>query len=660
MTNDFQTHPVMVRKFIMILLFPLAGLTSLAAQMLPDDTTDTFLADIIENKTHFSLADPVPSATTYGEKQLAFPWLYLDHSGWENLATKLKDPYFKDIQERNLLAIQKLAEGRKIVQGMDQTSMIPPRTTRRTLKNWVERATVAWYITRDSAYLDIAKRALWVACHKERWGVETPGKYNLNSADLRTGEMMYLVSFGYDALFPYLDGSLKRDCIKALIEKGLRTYLEGLLNHDWWEKCDFNWNSALNGNAGIAAMVIRDVNPELSDYVLKRVIGGLPYLINSFYPGGGYIEGVMYQGTSIGHLTDFIEPYDKLTGNDLGLMKNENFQNTLSFWIPMFAPDGYAYNFSDCDEKRSLYGISQGFWWAHELDHPEWAWDQERRTSHRIERGGLFSDVESFWYREVDQESRKPELSRFMLFKGINWAMWRGKKSWLAFRGGFNGGNHDNDDLGHFILGFGNDRFLIDPGYGATKASQHNCITLRGMEQTDCATAPVTRSFEYDDGFYLECNIHQAFPFATSYYNRHLLLLDDDHLLLLDDVKGAENRRVSVEGHFQTRYPAERTEHGWRIQGPTETCRIELLFPHEPLQEEEWEFQGPIDRLVYRNFSDRVHSIQPILFSFDDEPYAFNSGPDGFTLEIGKKVHEFRFSDDGELVYKGRALSTEP
>jgi hypothetical protein len=137
---------------------------------------------------------------------------------------------------------------------------------------------------------------------------------------------------------------------------------------------------------------------------------------------------------------------------------------------------------------------------------------------------------------------------------------------------------------------------------------------------------------------------------VTSHYNRHLLQIDDDHLLLLDDVKGTDSLRVSVLGHFQTRYPVERIEHGWIIKGPTETCKIELLFRHAPLQEEEWDFRGPITKLKYKNFYDPVHSIQPILFSFNDEPFTFHSDPDGFTIEIGGKFHEFTI-EGGVLEY---------
>jgi len=359
----------------------------------------------------------------------------------------------------------------------------------------------------------------------------------------------------------------------------------------------------------------------------------------------------MYQGTAIGHLTDFVVPYYKLTGEDLGLLENEDFHNTLTFWIPMFAPDGKAYNFSDCAEGGSMYGIGQGFWWAQQLNRPEWTWDQERRTSSGQVRSGLFHDVEAFWYRKPHQESVPFDIPGFMHFEGIDWAMWRGETSWLAFRGGFNGGNHDNDDLGNLIMGHGRDRFLIDPGYGANKASEHNCITVRGHEQTDCATSKITRAFEHEDGFYLVCDIREAFPLSVSHYNRHLLLLDDQHLLLIDDVKGKEEKRVWVNGNFQTRFPVERNGQGWDIYGDHDTCRVDLLFDFGRLSEEKWNFSGPITRLVYRNMYDRNHSVQPVLFSFDDTPCSYSSTNNGFRLEIGGEVHEFIFEDD-TLVYQ--------
>ena len=640
----------MVYKLIITIFLASILYSSVVAQDLSGKRKDSLLVFYVENETSYNESDPAPSSTDFKNNRQSFPWLYLDKKQWENLSAYLDDPFFKDIHKRNLLALKELVQGMSENPDADQHSVINSSTNVRVLKKWLERATVAWYITGESVYLDIAKRALMASCRSNEWMVEPPGKYHINSADLSTGELLFNVSFGYDVLYNYLDEPQRRECMKALIEKGIKAYLEGYVKKDWWVDCDFNWNSALHGNAGIAAMVIRNANPELSEFVLSLAIEGLPHMINSFYPGGGYIEGVMYQGTAIGHLTDFIVPYYKLTGEDLGLLENEDFHHTLTFWIPMFAPDGQAYNFSDCNEKPSLYGITQAFWWASKLNRPEWAWDQERRTSKEIGRGGLFSDVESFWYRQPHQESKPIKIPRFWHFDGIDWAMWRGESSWLAYRGGFNGGNHDNDDLGNLILGYGKDRFLIDPGYGANKASEHNCVTVRGHEQSDCATSYIPRAFEHETGFYLVDDIREAFPHTASHYNRHLLLIDDNHLLLIDDVAGTKDRRLWVNGHFQTRYPVERTEKGWEIHGLNDTCKIHLLFDFGPLREVAWNFNGPITKLVYKDLYDRVHAVQPVLFSFNDVPYSYTSSTDGFSLEIEGKTHEFLF-EDGILNY---------
>jgi len=281
---------------------------------------------------------------------------------------------------------------------------------------------------------------------------------------------------------------------------------------------------------------------------------------------------------------------------------------------------------------------------------PEWAWDQERRTNKGIGSGGLFHDIESFWYRQPHQPSHPIEIPRLRHFTGIDWAIWRGDNSWLAFRGGFNGGNHDNDDLGNIILGRGQDRFLIDPGYGALKASQHNCVTVRSHEQTDFATSFIKKAFEHEDGFYLACDIREAFPYTVSHYNRHVLLIDDNHLLLIDDIAGTDGQRLWVNGHLQTRYPVDRIDDGWVIHGSKDTCEINLLFDHGPLNEVQWQFNGPITKLLYKDLYDRSHSIQPVLFSFNDAPYSYTLDANGFNLEVDGKAYEFVFKN-GELTF---------
>ena len=299
----------MMNKSIIILLLLIFGFNivslpvaaessqTVKPQINPEDKLKSRLIQTIAQKTSFSVSDPAPSTTSWRGKKLSFPWLYLERSEWENLSGKLEDPYFKEVYERNVKGLEILGEEQRARAGGDPDLLLTPI---RILKGWVQRATVCWYITKESKYLEMAKTALSAACHSGEWKEKQPSRIHLNAANLRTAELLFIVSFGYDALYPYLDESTRRTCLEALIEKGLKTYLEGHLYNDWWVACDFNWNSALHGNAGIAALVVRDVKPELSNLVLELATTGLPHMIKAFYPGGGYIEGLMYQCTAIG------------------------------------------------------------------------------------------------------------------------------------------------------------------------------------------------------------------------------------------------------------------------------------------------------------------------------------------------------------------------
>jgi hypothetical protein len=113
---------------------------------------------------------------------------------------------------------------------------------------------------------------------------------------------------------------------------------------------------------------------------------------------------------------------------------------------------------------------------------------------------------------------------------------------------------------------------------------------------------------------------------------------------------GNHDNRVGVRGHLQTRYPVNRTDRGWQIQGPTQKFSVNLLFDFGQLLTEPWEFGGPVTKLIYKDLYDRVHSIQPVLFSFEDTPFSYKLDADGFSLEIEGKTYDFKYVN-GELGF---------
>ncbi len=586
---------------------------------------------------------PMPVPTT-------FPCLYLDGPEWEALPDRLADPFFRTLHECNLASLQRAREGDSaaaIFQAADSDE--PNSIQRRTLKGLFQRAMTAWYCARQRQDLELAKAALTAACRSDQWRVQ-PGQIDgLRSADLATGELIHLVASGYDALWPYLDQAQRDECLRALIDKGLAAYLDGVELKDWWIACDFNWNACLHGNAGVAAYVVAHREPALAQRVLDAALEGLPYQIGSFQPGGGYLEGLMYLCTAMGHLTDFVVPHYRLAGEDLGLLSNVDFHRTIDFLIDFHGGDGKAYNFSDIGPGAGPTALAQVLWWAGQLERPDWTADQRDKIAARNRRpshgGGLFPDVGAFWLAEPFQPAKPQAPRRMAHYKGIDWLAWRGERSWLAFRSGYNAGNHDNDDLGHFILGRDDERFLIDPGYGAYRASEHNCVTIRRHEQTEGAVARIERLDEREGGFYLDCDIQQAFPHVLAHYHRHLLLLDEEHLLLIDDIRSRGPVRADVRGHFQTLFPARITETGFAIDGPTQTLNVRFLSDIGGLKIVPWEFKGFVNnRLQYEDLWYRVHSVQVTLLSFGEPEVRYERTDDALAVTLAGR--DFRWATD--------------
>jgi len=574
--------------------------------------------------------------------------LFLDQKEWGNLKHKLEDPFFAQLHRHNLEAID-LLDREKI--GGDITKVPwflgkPGSPSHdigdRVLKNRVIRGTIAWFLTGDEKYLRFACESLDEACHSPQW---IPSHcHGIRGAWLPTGDLLYTMAFGYDALHPFLDASQKERYLGAIREKGLPAYLRGLELKDWWENCNFNWGSALHGNAGLAALLLRDTDPELSARVLAEVKPRLQTIIDYFYEGGAYPEGVMYQCTMLAHLTDFVMPLHRLTGDDLGLSKNQAFHDVITSWQYLAGGDRRPYNFSNVHEGTNEWGCTHVFWWANRLKRPDWTHFQEEVLRDWRDTHGAFFDAESFWHRAAFQKSEPPKTDSLHHFKGIDWVTWKGPKTWLGFRAGFNGDNHNNRDLGHFILGHGKERFLVDPGYGASETSQHNAVTIRGFGETDCSTAPILEATTEPDGFSLICDLSACFPYSLEGYQRYLRLIDDTHLLVIDDIQGRKVTRNSARWHLQTRFPWHREENGnLVIEGPTERLTVWFLSDIDYFQSKDWEFQGPITTLSWTQSYDRIRSIHPMLLTFGNPEVSHRWEDDLFELTLNGKA--WRYGD---------------
>ncbi|MBI5725518.1 MAG: heparinase II/III family protein [Planctomycetes bacterium] len=551
----------------------------------------------------------------------------MDQQQWKGLSGLLADPFFAQLHAKVLACLEEPLEKLRF----EPAWRYPYH---RVYKNIIQLSCVAWHTTGQERYLQLAVESLRKICGLD-WGPDPvrPESSGIRGADLRTAELMYTTAFGLDALHDDLSVDDRRMCVESLVNNGLVRYLKGIELNDWWVRCNFNWNSMQHGNAGIAALAVRRHAPAVAEKAIAEAKKGLVYMTGAFYEGGGWTEGVMYFGTALGHLTDFAFALRRATGEDCGVLADKKMHDTIDFAICMQGGDGRGINFSNMFEGRGGWALSQVFWYARMLNRPDWTADLEEKILARgMEMRGLFTSVDSFWYRQPFQPSQKaPARKGLIHFKGIDWAVWRGDRSWCAFRGGFNGGNHNNHDLGHFIFGMDKTRFLIDPGYGMARADMHNTPLIRFEDQTDCATAPIIRCDSLPGGFYIVCDLREAFPFALEHFDRHLAMLDDRYLFLVDDVKGRGDIRNDVQENLQTRFPVQITEEGFAISGDGAVLRVCLGGDVGGRKIETWEGrqlrwekqETRINRVLWYDSYFRVHSVQPALLTTDYAAVSF-------------------------------------
>jgi hypothetical protein len=510
--------------------------------------------------------------------------LFLTADAWQRLPAMLADPLHARIAEGNrqaLAAIAAMPRSRRLA--------LPPRLDRpgepfawweRSCRLLLERRTVAWRLG-DAAQLAEVLADVEELAARDDWTPHSPGGHALH-ADLKTGDLAYCCAFALDclplppALRVALIGRLRRDCLEP--------YLEGVRSGNWWRRAEFNWGPALHGNCGLAALAIRDEEPALSATVLAAAREGVACALEGYRAGGGWVEGLMYHSTHLGHLTDFAAAHHRLTGDDLGVGALHAIAETLDGRMALRLPDGRPASFSGCTEHTIEWFQPQAWWWAQRLGRPEWTAFEDGVLKPWWDAHGLFHDVAAFWYRPAGAAVRAPAVPALVHLAGVDWLAWRGADAWLALRGGDNGGNRANRDLGTFILGWGDERFCTDPGWGVVDTVFHSCVTVRGQAQTE-AVAPIVRKRCGPGWVYAVIDLGACHPGSLSHHFRHLLLLDERELLVVDDLLGRRGGRCGARFHLQTALPAEPRGDGWVLRGRREAHVVPDACTHARIDE---------------------------------------------------------------------------
>ncbi len=392
---------------------------------------------------------------------------------------------------------------------------------------------------------------------------------------LDTAEMTHAVAVGYDWLYAALTPAQRTAVAQAIIDKGLTP---GRMSYDgtaiaavsYWTGVTHNWNNVVNGGLTIGALAVGDVDPDLASYVAHEALTRLPGAMANYAPDGAWPEGVSYWEYATEYTGYTIAALETALGSDLGLGDVPGFAQTGDVPVHMVGPTGQRFNWADDGEPRFapsvpfLFRLAERFGraldWQQAMDHTE---------PHAL-------DV--VWYRPAPGVPTDPP--RDHLFSGVDVATMR--SAWgdpaalfVATKGGTPAENHNQMDLGSFVLERGGQRFAIDlgrenynlPGYWEnwatgrrwtyyrSRAEGHNTLVVDAdacEDQDPAADATIVRFAASEAAAFSVTDLSGAYHVPAQ---RGVGLFDRDRVVVRDeldlgvgaDVEWAMHTRADVD-----------------------------------------------------------------------------------------------------------------
>jgi hypothetical protein len=259
------------------------------------------------------------------------------------------------------------------------------------------------------------------------------------------------------------------DRVKAEIE--VRIFQDYLARGDTygWYQTRMNWNGVCNSSVGNAFLLLEEDTDRLAE-ALEMVLRGLEvYLEGGFEADGGSTEGVGYWSYGLKNMICFSEMLRQRTKGRVDLLSSvDKLKKVAVYPLKVMLSPGRFANFSDSDERTSFSpGVVSRL--AERTGQPEarkvlagpgaqttlpWRLPMALRTMLWWD-GEHPSDV-------TIGDAQLPEVGIARLVA----EMPTGMPVVVAFKAGHNAENHNQNDVGSFIVHVGGETVLCDPGRG--------------------------------------------------------------------------------------------------------------------------------------------------------------------------------------------------
>lgn len=429
----------------------------------------------------------------------------------------------------------------------------------REIERGMQTMATVYLITGDEVY---GRKATAWALALAEWPVWTDPSYGTAGSCLDTSHFCHGTAVVYDFCYDLLSESQRAALREALLAKGAagvkRDATSGWARGFGWP----NGFAVVMGGMGIAGAVTLGEDERAADYVTfarRRLYD----FLDSRDRDGGYIEGLLYGGYAMTHITPFAEALRML--GDPTLASHSYWGKTVRFAAMCLAPAGGTHvNYCDSNRNSSVYWTTALLRAAEHDSVAQWHLAKSSFGT-KVGDWGMTYAVTAARLPLADRaEVRLPHSA---LYRDIGWVVHRSGFEegdlLLALRSGRRG-SHCQADQNAWQLCVGGVWLGRDPGYGKRQTALHNTLLVNGQGQSN-AGGQVSGYAALPGMQYSRHEAADCYP-ALERFTRHAFMLAGELVVLIDEVvPGAGDPSVSIESrihHDKTEGCELRTERG--------------------------------------------------------------------------------------------------
>ena len=295
-------------------------------------------------------------------------------------------------------------------------------------------------------------------CAEKTWALPAHVNGNENVIDLFAAETAQALI----EIISLTGGALRQEITEKAISEVKRRVLTPYLTRNEpynWESMRSNWCAVCGGSVGMTVLYLVEDIEEVREIAsgLKSVFESY---MESFSDDGACLEGLYYWGYGMTYLTAFLDLYKERTGEDFPI-NTEKFTKMADFPNKCAITSGVTVSFSDGNERDRIYAGLSSYLAA-----------RYGATSVPEECLALFlGDDCGRWCRAVrdvawHNAAKKGTGEKVSVLNDAQWAVMRGDRLSLAFKGGTNGEPHNHNDVGSLTIVKDGEVILCDLGAG--------------------------------------------------------------------------------------------------------------------------------------------------------------------------------------------------